>query len=108
MKYLITESQFDKVIFNFLDNQKLVKVKKGKDLFFAYTPDDNSGVIKYNKHRLIVNKDLTFEVMSFFSIDQDDAEIVIRDWVSKEINKKIDVWEVTSLSGLMADANLSM
>ena len=108
MKYLIKESQLDKVIFKFLDNQKFVKVKRGKDLFFAYSPDDGWGVIKYDKYRLIINKDLTSEVMSFFSMDQDDAEISIRDWVSQKINKQIDIWEVKSLSGFMADINLSM
>jgi len=108
MKYLIKESQLDKVIFKFLDNQKFVKVKRGKDLFFAYSPDEDWGVIKYDRYRLIVNQDLTSEIMSFFSIDQDDAEISIRDWVSQKIDKEIDVWEVKSLSGFMADINLSM
>ena len=108
MKYLIKESQLDKVIFKFLDNQKFVKIKKGRNLFFTYSHDDDWGVIKYDNHLLIINKDLTLEVMSFFSIDQDDAEILIRDWVSNKINKQIDIWDVKSYSGLMADVNLSI
>ena len=108
MKYIITESQLGKVIFKFLDSQKFFKIKRGRNLFFTYSPDDNWGIIKYDNHLLIINKDLTLEVMSFFSIDQDDAEILIRDWVSNKINKQIDIWDVKSYSGLMADVNLSI
>ena len=108
MKYLITESQLGKVIFKFLDNQKFVKIKKGRNLFFTYSHDDDWGVIKYDNHLLIINKDLTLEVMSFFSIDQDDAEILIRDWVSSKINIDIPIWQVHTMSGMIADVNLSM
>ena len=43
-----------------------------------------------------------------FSISEEDAEIVIGDWVSKEIGKEIDVWDVKTLGGMIADANLSV
>lgn len=108
MKYLITESQRDKMVFKYLDNQKFIKVKKDKEICFLYSPDDLWAVMKYMRGKLIINKDLTREIESFFSIDEDDAEILIRDWVSKEIGINIDVWDIKSLSGLFGDTYLSM
>lgn len=108
MKYLITESQRDKMVFKYLDNQKFIKVKKDKEICFLYSPDDLWAVMKYMRGKLIINKDLTTEIESFFSIDEDDAEILIRDWVSKEIGINIDIWDVKSLTGLFGDTYLSM
>lgn len=108
MKYLITESQRDKMVFKYLDNQKFIKVKKDKEICFLYSPDDLWAVMKYMRGILIINKDLTTEIESFFSIDEDDSKILLRDWVSKEINKDIDIWEVKTLGGMIADVNLSM
>lgn len=108
MKYIITESQLNKVIFRYLDNQNFVKIKKDKEICFLYSPDDLWAVMKYIRGKLIINDDLTREIESFFSVDQDDAEILIRDWVSKEIGKDINIWDVKSLTGMIADVNLSM
>ena len=108
MKYLITESQLDKIIFRYLDNQKFVKIKKDKEICFLYSPDDLWAVMKYMRGKLIINENLTREIQSFFSIDEDDAEILIRDWVSKETGINIDVWDIKSLGGLFGDTYLSM
>ena len=108
MKYLITESQLDKIIFRYLDNQKFVKIKKDKEICFLYSPDDLWAVMKYIRGKLIINENLTREIQSFFSIDEDDAEILIRDWVSKETGINIDVWDIKSLGGLFGDTYLSM
>lgn len=108
MKYLITESQLDKIIFRYLDNQKFVKIKKNKEICFLYSPDDLWAVMKYMRGKLIINENLTREIQSFFSIGEDDAEILIRDWVSKETGINIDVWDIKSLGGLFGDTYLSM
>ena len=108
MKYLITESQLDKIIFRYLDKQKFVKIKKDKEICFLYSPDDLWAVMKYMRGKLIINENLTREIQSFFSIDEDDAEILIRDWVSKETGINIDVWDIKSLGGLFGDTYLSM
>lgn len=108
MKYLITESQLDKIIFRYLDNQKFVKIKKDKEICFLYSPDDLWAVMKYMRGKLIINENLTREIQSFFSIDEDGAEILIRDWVSKETGINIDVWDIKSLGGLFGDTYLSM
>jgi len=108
MKYLITESQRDKMVFKYLDNQNFLKVKKDKEICFLYSPDDLLAVMKYMRGKLIINKDLTTEIESFFSIDEDDAEILIRDWVSKETGRNIDVWDIKSVGGLFGNTYLSM
>ena len=108
MKYIITESQLNKVIFRYLDNQNFVKIKKDREICFLYSPDDLWAVMKYIRGKLIINDNLTREIESFFSVDQYDAEILIIDWVSKEIGKDIDIWGVKSLTGMIADVNLSM
>lgn len=108
MKYIITESQFDNIILSHLNNQNFIKLKKGRETFFLYKPDDLWAAMKYDSHGLLIHDDLTYEISSMFSISEEDAEIVIRDWVSKEIGKKIDVWDVKTLGGMIADANLSV
>ena len=107
MKYLITESQFDKVIFKYLDNQDFIQVNKGREICFINSSDDFWAVMKYTG-RLIISDNLTNEISSFFSIDQDDSEIVIRDWVSNKIGIEIDIRNVKTLSGMNADVHLSM
>jgi len=108
MRYIVKESQLNKVIFKYLDNQNFIKVKKDKELCFLYSPDDLWAVMKYMRGKLIIHDDLTHGIESFFSIDQDDSEISIRDWVSREIGKDIDIWDVKTLGGMMADITLSM
>lgn len=108
MRYILKESQLNKVIFKYLDNQNFIKIKKDKELCFLYSPDDLWAVMKYMRGKLIIHDDLTYGIESFFSIDQEDVEILIRDWVSKEINKDIDIWDVKILGGMMADVTLSM
>ena len=108
MKFIITESQFDKVIFKYLDNQDFIRVNKNKEICFLNSSDDLWAVMKYVRSKLIINDGLTKEISSFFSIDQDDAEIAIRDWVSNKINIEIPIWQVHTMSGMIADVNLSM
>jgi len=108
MKYLITESQFDNIIFQYLDNQDFIQVNKGREICFINSSDDLWAVMKYMRNKLIISDNLTNEISSFFSIDQDDSEIVIRDWVSNKIGIKIDIWDVKTLGGLFGDTYLSM
>jgi len=60
------------------------------------------------RDKLIISDGLTKEISSFFSLDEDDTEIVIRDWVSSKINIDIPIWQVHTISGMFADVYLSM
>ena len=108
MKCLITESQLNNVIYKYLDNQDFIRVDKNKQICFLNSSDDLWAVMKYMRPKLIISDGLTKEISSFFSIDQDDAEIAIRDWVSNKINIEIPIWQVHTMSGMIADVNLSM
>ena len=40
MKYLITESQFDSILFKYLNNQDFIQIKKGNNIYFVNSEDD--------------------------------------------------------------------
>jgi len=91
MKYLITESQLDKAIFNYLDNQDFIQIDKGPNrIYFVNSEGDEYAQITYDKDIkwYFINLDLTREVSSFFSLQSSDSEKVIRRWVKLKIRKK--------------------
>ena len=91
MKYLITESQLDKAIFNYLDNQDFIQIDKGPNrIYFVNSEGDEYAQITYDKDIkwYFINLDLTREVSSFFSLQSSDSEKVIRRWVELKIRKK--------------------
>ena len=49
MKYLITESQLDKVIFKYLDNQDFIKIVKDNRIYFVNSEGDEYGQIRYDE-----------------------------------------------------------
>ena len=90
MKYVITESQLDKVIFRYLDVQDLNIIKIGASTYFSY-PDDNFAQIKYGGNQ--ANNELCFifiglieEVSSFFSLERYQSTRIIGQWVKKKLN----------------------
>ena len=90
MKYLITESQLDKVIFRYLDVQDLNIIKIGASTYFSY-PDDNFAQIKYGGNH--ANNELCFifigligKVSSLFSLDRYQSTRIIGQWVKKKLN----------------------
>ena len=49
MKYLITESQFDKVIFKYLDNQDFIRIDKGERIYFVNSEGNEYAQIRFDK-----------------------------------------------------------
>jgi hypothetical protein len=103
MKYIITESKLEKVIFRYLDNQDFV-IYDDKKKFNSYThflnsdSDNISQISVYVRNAfgevrnwVTVNYDLIDELSKFFSIDKPDCLYIIRDWVSNTLSIKIDV-----------------
>ena len=88
MKYLITESQIDKVIFKYLDNQDFVQIKYGENIYLVNSEKDEYAQIRYNVrvNWCTVNYDLMDEIVSFFSLGNSDAILVIDRWVEKTFN----------------------
>jgi len=96
MKYLITESQFDKVIFRYLDNQDFIVIKMENRLYYVNSENDKFAQIKYypEDRWCIIHYDLADEVSQFFSLDYEDSINVINKWVEdkhgiKSINVEV-------------------
>ena len=91
MKYLITESQIDKVIFKYLDNQDFIRIDKGNKIFFVNSEGDEYSQIRYDKKDgwCYIYYDLTYEISSFFSMEESDSEQVIGRWVENTIEMRV-------------------
>ena len=89
MKYLITESQKDKAIFKYLDNQDLVVIGYGDNLYFVNSEEDEFAKIKFNaiSQWCTIGRDLMNEIASFFSLTNIDSISVIADWVKSKLGE---------------------
>ena len=83
MKYLITESQFDKVIFKYLDNQDFIQVEDKDTIYFVNSQGDDYSQIRYDMsdNWSFINYELVDEISSFFSLSDSNSEKVILRWV---------------------------
>ena len=91
MKYLITESQFDKIIFKYLDNQDFIKIENESKIYFVNSEDDEYAQIRYDKEDglCFVYYKLIEEISRFFSMNETDAEQVIGRWVENTLQMKV-------------------
>ena len=91
MKYLITESQIDKVIFKYLNNQDFIQIKKDDIIYFAYSENDEYAQIMYDKDDgwCYIDYDLIEEISSFFSLGLSDSKEVISRWVENTLQMKV-------------------
>jgi hypothetical protein len=101
MKYIITESRLENVIFKYLD-RKLdgIKLKKGKyvDSVLAFT-GQKYGLIGYlnfsgQSGDLYIFVDLRNNIMSMFSMEKDDAIEVIKNYVENRYNFNVNYTHV--------------
>ena len=91
MKYLIKESQLDKVIFKYLDNQDFIKIEKGSNIYFVNSDGDENAQIRYAKSDgwCYIYYRLIKEISSFFSLDKTEAEQVIGKWVENTLQMRV-------------------
>ena len=110
MKYIIKESQLDRMVEKYLDSKDFEIIDSRYGTFFAYSDSDSWAQMRYipSANDLIINSDLAYDVESMFGMDREYSRLVIGDWVSKKINVDINALEIRVFSGAMADANLSM
>jgi len=80
MKYLITESQLNKVIFKYLDNQDFIQVNYTYETYFVNSRSDRQGVIRYDSQddRCYIDFNLIDEVSSFFSLKETYSKNIIK------------------------------
>jgi hypothetical protein len=91
MKYLITESQLDNIIFKYLDNQDFIQIEKGDRIFFVNSEGDEYAQIRYNKKDgwCYINYKLIIEISLFFSMQESDSESLIGRWVENTLQMKV-------------------
>ena len=90
MKYLITESQFDKLIFKYLNNQDFIVTGNDTSLFFVNSDDDKYAQIRYDEDDgwCYIDYDLIGEISTFFSLQRSDSKEVISRWVENTLQMK--------------------
>ena len=91
MKYLITESQFDRAIFKYLDNQDFIQIERKGAIYFANSEGDEYAQIKYDKDDgwCYISWKLVKEIYSFFSLEEYDSEQVIGRWVENTLQMRV-------------------
>jgi hypothetical protein len=93
MKYIITESKLDRVIFRYLD-MKLdgIELKKGKycDIVFAF-PGEEFGLMGWKSpDELFTLLDLINDIELMFLMDESDVLDVIGRYVESRYNLKVN------------------
>ena len=104
MKYHITQSQLNKIIFRYLDSQKFFTLKVDGDIYFwkselEWRENLSYAIIAFhNKYKdCYVSCDLITEISSFFSISLEDSLTMVKKWV--EYNYDIEISESYSDCG---------
>ena len=91
MKYIIKESQLDRVIFRYLNNQDLIQIEKGNRIYFVNSENDKDGQILYDKKhkKCYISANLVREISSFFSVDETSLRPIISRWVDNTLQMKV-------------------
>jgi hypothetical protein len=92
MKYVITESKLDKVIFKYLD-MKLENTEKTKgkyfDIIFAF-PNEDYGLLGWEKLGILyVYYTLSKEIQTLFGLEQSDTLEAIGRYVKDRYNLEV-------------------
>jgi hypothetical protein len=91
MKYIITESKLEKVIFRYLNSRNFIQIEKGDKIYFVNSEGDEHAQIRYDKSDgwCIINYELINELSSFFSLDEFNSEQVIGRWVENTLQMRV-------------------
>ena len=91
MKYIITDSKLDSVIFLYLDNQDFIQIERGNNIYFFNSEGDKYAQIRYDKDDgwCGIHYKLIYEISSFFSLEESESEKVIGRWVENTLNMSV-------------------
>ena len=91
MKFSITESKLNKVIFNYLNQKHFVKKEINDRIYFLYNIDDEYAQIRYDKNDgwCFIYYKLIEEISLFFSMEESDSEQVIGKWVEDTLQMEV-------------------
>ena len=92
MKFLITESKLENVIFKYLDNQDFVKIDDGKRIWLIKSIEEDYSTIFYSRvtNYCSVRKSFVVNLRTFFSIDTKNAFEIISKWIEKTLDVKVE------------------
>ena len=93
MKYLITESQLNRVIFKYLDNQDFIQIDKDDNIYFVNSEGDEYAQIRYEKDDkwCYIFYELMEEISSLFSMGEDDSKELIGKWVENTLQMEVEI-----------------
>ena len=91
MKFSITESKLNKVIFNYLNLKHFVKKEIKDRIYFINNIDDEYAKIRYDKNDgwCFIYYELIEEISLFFSLQRFDSEQVIGKWVEDTLQMEV-------------------
>jgi len=94
MKYLITQSQLDKIVFKYLDNQDFIIKKMNSDNINYFVNSEGDGYMDalIQHHRsgdCVISYELINEIATFFSIEFDDSKYVIARWIENTLDRRV-------------------
>ena len=91
MKFILTESKLEQIVFKYLDNQDFVKIEEDGSIYFVNSVDDKYAQIRFNKYSgsCYIYYELIEEISSFFSIIESDSKVVIGKWVENTLQMKV-------------------
>jgi len=101
MKFLIKESQFEKLVFRYLDDLDLELIDGSNTYEFHGTPVMSDTMRDYHASRVItlfktdmdcyINSDLTQEICDVFSLTSNECRDIIGRWVENKLGVSINV-----------------
>ena len=91
MKYLITQSQIDKIVFKYLDNQDFIQFERNDSIYFVNSEGDRYHQIRFDKddNWCVIYYGLVKEISTFFSMQDSDSESLIGRWVEHTLQMKV-------------------
>jgi len=94
MKYLINESQIDKIIFKYLDNQDFIikRMYSNNVTYFVNSEGDGfvDSLLKYYRSgECVMSFELIDEIVEFFSMEFDSSKYVIARWVENTLGRRV-------------------
>lgn len=95
MKYLIKESQIDKLVYKYLDDLNLYMIEDGGDYYFweskgSWESGEYVLIAVHYKNSGFISSKLLVEVSSFFNFGLEDSLDIIGDWVRTKFDFDIN------------------
>ena len=100
MKYLITESKLDKVIFYYLDSQDFTRKEGKSSFYFTDKPSSNDAIILYweGSGLCTINYEIISIISSLFSLTEFESQELIGKWVENKLG--LDVNETSAFDDM--------